>query len=90
MRAPYPRWCRCWREIMYAVAALLSLWRTRWRSCVRYEAAAMVSLLSQAIRGRAAAVTTRATGQSRRVDYIVRYTVVERVGGVGPWVPSGR
>jgi hypothetical protein len=51
---------------------------------MRAPVPAMVPLLSQVIPGRAAAVTTRATGQSRRVGYIVRYTVVERVGGVGP------
>ena len=50
MRAKRPctRWCRCCREIMHAVAALLSLWRTRLRRCMRCRAAAMAPLLSPA------------------------------------------
>jgi hypothetical protein len=43
---------------MLATVPLVSLWRTRWRSCVRYRAAVMVPLLSPGVPRLAAAFVT--------------------------------
>jgi hypothetical protein len=51
---------------MHAVAALVSLWRTRWRIYVRCQAAAMVPLVSPGMPRLAAAfVPVAALSQKR-------------------------